>query len=69
MRKSFPKAPLIIDHCKYILSDSYFVNSIELKEKYTYKHTLNKKKSNSKIIDLPYYYQKLDNYAQTKLES
>ena len=27
---------MIIDHCKYILSDSHFVNSIELKGKYTY---------------------------------
>ena len=35
-REPFPKAPLtqlIIDHCKYILSDSHFVNSIELKKK------------------------------------
>lgn len=41
-RKPFLKTlliQLIIDHCKYILSDSHFVNSIELKEKYTYIHT------------------------------
>ena len=38
-REAFHKAPLtqlIIDHCKFILSDSHFLNSIELKGKYTY---------------------------------
>ena len=40
-RQPFPKVPLthmIIDECKYTC-DSHFVNSTELKEKYTYKHT------------------------------
>ena len=32
---------MIIDECKY-MRDSHFVNSTELKEKYTYIHTFSK---------------------------
>ena len=38
-REPFLKAPLaqlIMDDCRYVLSDLHFVNSIDLKETYTY---------------------------------